>query len=84
MEWCINEIAKHLLSKKFINNILEQTGYELKPFLEAIIMLSTKVKYAKQISSAKSIYYNRADTVNKAKKENIQVQWTQKRVFTYS
>lgn len=83
-DWQERIYAKHLLSKKFINNILEQTGYELKPFLEAIIMLSTKVKYAKQISSAKSIYYNRADTVNKAKKENIQVQWTQKRVFTYS
>lgn len=82
-DWQERNYAKHLLSKKFSTDILEQTGYELKPFLEAIIMLSTQVKYAKQINSAKSIYYNRADTVNKAKKENIQVQWTQKRVFTY-
>lgn len=63
------QYAKHLLSQKFTNDILEQTWYELKPFLRAIIMLSTQVKYAKQINSAKTIYYNRADTVNKAKQQ---------------
>lgn len=61
--------ARHLLSKKFQNDCLSKFPYELKPFIEGIIQLSTTTKYSKILSSAKSIYYDRAIVINNATKQ---------------
>ncbi|HPC34962.1 MAG TPA: hypothetical protein PLP73_04780, partial [Candidatus Absconditabacterales bacterium] len=75
--------AKHILSKKFKSECLDQVNMQLYDFLENIVKLSSQVKYSKMLSSAKSVYYNRGDVINKAKQQQQTLQSTQKRVFEY-
>lgn len=75
--------AKHILSKKFKSECLDQVNMQLYDFLENIVKLSSQVKYSKMLSSAKSVYYNRWDVINKVKQQQQTLQSTQKRVFKY-
>ena len=62
--------CKHLLSKKFKKDCLDELWCDLQYFLQKIIELSSKTKYSKIMSSAKIIYYNRAEVINKSKQQN--------------
>jgi hypothetical protein len=75
--------AKHLTSNKFKSECLDQLGMDLYEFLEKIVILSSQVKFSKVLSSAKLVYYNRWDVINKAKQQQQTIQSTQKRVFKY-
>lgn len=60
--------AKHILSKKFNEDCLEQVGMDMDQFIQSIVKASVMLLYSKPLNSAKSIYYWRSDVVNKSKK----------------
>jgi hypothetical protein len=62
------------LSDKFKKECLDIFPYTLNQFIEGIIPLSNKLKYAKTLSSAQDIYYNRANVINTAQKQKAQAQ----------
>lgn len=66
--------AKRLLSKTFSKRISD-FWMSLEVFVNNVVMVSTKLKYnTKQVTSAKLIYYNWEEIVNKAKQQSAQAQ----------
>lgn len=61
--------AKHLMSKKFKRDCLDQVDMDLETFVDAIVSLNASVKYWTPINNPISIYYKRADHVNKMKQQ---------------
>lgn len=49
--------AKHILSKKFNEDCLDQVGMDMDQFIHSIVKASVMLLYSKPLNSAKSIYY---------------------------
>lgn len=76
------QAAKRLLSKKFSERISE-FWMSLEEFVNNVVMVSTKIKYnTKHLTSARLIYYNREEIVNKAKAQSQE--WSTKKQETYA
>lgn len=60
-----------ILSKKFLERIAE-FNMSLDVFVNNIVMLSSRLKYnSKQVTSARLLYYNREEIVNKGRLQQI-------------
>jgi len=57
--------AKHLTGKKFEQEALKATNMDLETFINNIIKASSSNKYSKKIYNCVTLYYNRADVLNK-------------------
>ena len=69
--------ATHLTGKKFESEALKPTNLDLETFIHNIIRASSSNKYSKKIYNCVTLYYNRADVINKhitstqVNKENV-------------
>ena len=57
--------ATHLTGKKFESEALKPTNLDLETFIHNIIRASSSNKYSKKIYNCVTLYYNRADVINK-------------------
>ena len=70
--------AKNLLQWPFTAKI-KPFGYTLEQFIDNVIFISTKLRYnTKQVTSAKDIFYNWEEIVNKAKQQKQQSETAKK------
>jgi hypothetical protein len=57
--------ATHITGKKFEQEALRTTHMDLETFISNIIKASSSNKYSKKIYNCVTLYYNRADVLNK-------------------
>lgn len=72
--------ANNILSMKFKKDCLDQLNMDLEQFIPLIVKLSSQLKYGKVLANAKSIYYDRWDTINRGRQQK----WTEKQVYSYT